>query len=75
MPMHYLTMQIKATKAMPLFNRMRTPPSTVTYQFLVQACSGSDDLVMEVFSDCVERGLLDERLIDTFLSHSPPAPV
>jgi hypothetical protein len=62
-------------RAILLFKRMKTDPTTVTFSLMVHICQSREDHVAELFENCVERGLLDDRLINNFREHGPPAVV
>lgn len=46
-------------------------PTSVTYSILFTACQGDQELLMQVFDSCINDGLLDEKLVDSFKDHGP----
>jgi hypothetical protein len=50
---------------------MPVSPSPVSYQILVEICRNCNDYLMELFEDCMERRMLDDRLIKAFREYGP----
>lgn len=63
----------RAENAMRLFREEKhAKPSTVTYTVMAELCEGHDDYLMELFEDCIRRGMLDKRLATSFRKMGPP---
>jgi pentatricopeptide repeat protein len=61
--------------AMKVLGRMhdrRIDPTSVSYTPLIEACSGNEDQMVDLFEDCIRRGMLDEKVRSSFLEHGPP---
>ncbi len=64
----------KSYKSLQVLERMkerRVTPNSVTYTMLFEACRDDDGFLMKVFESCIERGLLDERLQNSFRDYGP----
>lgn len=64
----------KSVRSLQVLDRMkerRVAPTSVTYTLLLEACQDDDEFIMKVFESCIEHGMLDERLQNSFWDHGP----
>jgi len=62
-------------RAMDLYERMlrsHLRPTCATYTLLIEACKDDVGIVIDLFQDCVEEGMLDGVLAETFRQVGPP---
>lgn len=64
----------KSVRSWQVLERMearRLTPTSVTYTLLLEACKDDDEFLMKVFESSIERGLLDEKLQNSFWDYGP----
>ena len=62
---------LAASRAAALYERMKglhLHPLGVTFNLLIVACNDHDDLLMDLFQDCIEKGMLDKKVVESFSS-------
>mmetsp|Transcript_25458 Transcript_25458/g.43226 ORF Transcript_25458/g.43226 Transcript_25458/m.43226 type:complete len:446 (-) Transcript_25458:115-1452(-) len=64
----------KSVRSLQVLERMekrRVAPTSLTHTLLFEACQDDDEFLMNVFESCIENGLLDEKLQDSFMDYGP----